>query len=74
MSEPSGQTRWQVPVGRVLGALIVLGAILTGAWVWRLSYVEPRTDDANVRANVVGHRAPRVGPARRAPRGRQPGR
>jgi multidrug efflux system membrane fusion protein len=22
-------------------------------WVWRLSYAEPRTDDANVRANVV---------------------
>src|SRR5262245_56580278 len=40
--------------GRVLGALIVLGAIATGTLAWWLTYVEPRTDDANVRANVVG--------------------
>ena len=41
-------------MGRVLGALIVLGAVATGFWVWRLTYVDPRTDDATVRANVVG--------------------
>ena len=45
---------WKAPVGRALGALIVLGAVVTGAWVLRLSYTEPRTDDASVRANVVG--------------------
>jgi len=40
--------------GRVLGALIVVVAITAIALVWHLSDVYPRTDDAAVRANVVG--------------------
>src|SRR5499433_2793305 len=40
--------------GRVLGVLIVAGAVVTSAVVWHLSDVHPRTDDAAVRANIVG--------------------
>ncbi len=54
MEGPARGARAKVVAGRVLGVLIVAGAIGLGAWVWRVSYVEPRTDDANVRANVVG--------------------
>ncbi len=46
--------------GRVVGALIVVAAVAAIAVVWRLSDVYPRTDDAAVRANVVGI-APHVG-------------
>ena len=41
-------------IGRGLGVLIVVGAVLTGLYAYRLSFVEPRTDYAAVRANVVG--------------------
>jgi multidrug resistance efflux pump len=41
-------------IGRALGAVIVLGAIVTSLWAWWLTYRHPRTDDAAVRANVVG--------------------
>lgn len=41
-------------IGRMLAVLIVLAAILLGAYVLRIYYVYPRTDDAYVRANVVG--------------------
>ena len=40
--------------GRVIGLLIVVSAIVVGLYVLRLYYVYPRTDDAYVRANVVG--------------------
>jgi membrane fusion protein, multidrug efflux system len=40
--------------GRIIGLLIVLGAAVVGLYVLRLYYVYPRTDDAYVRANVVG--------------------
>jgi membrane fusion protein, multidrug efflux system len=40
--------------GRIVGALIVLGAVAATAVVWRLNDVYPRTDDAAVRANIVG--------------------
>jgi membrane fusion protein, multidrug efflux system len=39
---------------RLFGLLIVAGAITSGAFVAHLYYVYPRTDDAYVRANVVG--------------------
>lgn len=48
--------------GRVLGLLIVLAAIALTIWVTRLYYVYPRTDDAYVRANVVGIAAHVSGP------------
>ena len=40
--------------GRIVGLLIVVSAIVVGLYVLRLYYVYPRTDDAYVRANVVG--------------------
>ena len=57
--EPSGAaprpSRLPLPlVGRVVGILIVLGALAASAVAWRLSDVHPRTDDAAVRANIVG--------------------
>ena len=48
--------------GRAIGALIVAAAIALGAYVARLYYVFPRTDDAYVRANVVGIAAHVSGP------------
>src|SRR5262245_27707850 len=41
-------------VGRTLGVAIVAGAVLASLWTWRHTYLHPRTDDASVRANVVG--------------------
>jgi multidrug resistance efflux pump len=40
--------------GRILGAAIVFAAIVSVLWVTRVGYARPRTDDATVRANVVG--------------------
>ncbi|MCX7112037.1 MAG: biotin/lipoyl-binding protein [Proteobacteria bacterium] len=40
-------------VGRTLGILIVVGAALTGVWVWNDNVSHPRTNDAMVRANIV---------------------
>jgi len=44
----------RILLGRVIGILIVLGAIVTGTLVWRINYQHPRTNDAMVRANIVG--------------------
>lgn len=41
-------------IGRILGILIVLGAVATGTQVWHINYQKPRTNDAMVRANIVG--------------------
>lgn len=41
-------------LGRIIGILIVLGALLTGMLAWRINYQHPRTNDAMVRANIVG--------------------
>ena len=41
-------------LGRIIGILIVLGALVTGTLVWRINYQHPRTNDAMVRANIVG--------------------
>jgi multidrug resistance efflux pump len=49
-------------IGRAIGLLIVLAAIVLGVYVTRLYYVYPRTDDAYVRANVVGIAAHVSGP------------
>ncbi|CAG0947003.1 Multidrug resistance protein MdtN [Anaerolineae bacterium] len=40
-------------LGRILGILIVAGAILTGILVWNDNLSHPRTNDAMVRANIV---------------------
>src|SRR5438094_9486239 len=41
-------------LGRALGVSIVVVAVLAGLYAYRLTFVQPRTDDAAVRANVVG--------------------
>jgi membrane fusion protein, multidrug efflux system len=41
-------------VGRTVGVLIVVGAVVMSIYVYRLNFRNPRTDDAAVRANVVG--------------------
>jgi multidrug efflux system membrane fusion protein len=41
-------------LGRALGMLIVVSALAASVYVYRLSFANPRTDDAAVRANVVG--------------------
>src|SRR5260370_615025 len=41
-------------LGRLLGIAIVAGAIMTSLWAWAVTYRHPRTDDAAVRANIVG--------------------
>ena len=41
-------------IGRTLGVLIVAAGVLAGLYAYRLQFVQPRTDDAAVRANVVG--------------------
>jgi multidrug efflux system membrane fusion protein len=48
--------------GRVIGIAIVVVAIVLGTYVARLYFVFPRTDDAFVRANVVGVAAHVSGP------------
>src|SRR5262249_58411004 len=59
MPEPSTATSDRTPVtlrlvGRVLGILLVVSALAATLLVWRLNDVYPRTDDAAVRANIVG--------------------
>ena len=46
--------RRRMILGRIIGVLIVLGAFVTGAFVWHINYKNPRTNDAMVRANIVG--------------------
>ncbi|MGZ0078799.1 efflux RND transporter periplasmic adaptor subunit [Methylomonas sp. YC3] len=41
-------------LGRLIGIAIVLGAVATGSLVWHINYQNPRTNDAMVRANIVG--------------------
>jgi multidrug efflux system membrane fusion protein len=41
-------------VGRILGLLIVVGAIAAGLAVWREIRINPQTDDAEVFANLIG--------------------
>jgi multidrug efflux system membrane fusion protein len=41
-------------VGRLLGLAIILGSISMAAYISREHYRQPRTNDANVRANIVG--------------------
>ncbi|MDX8128802.1 biotin/lipoyl-binding protein [Methylomonas sp. OY6] len=44
----------RILLGRIIGIAIVLGAAATGALVWHINYQNPRTNDAMVRANIVG--------------------
>ncbi|MBD9363591.1 efflux RND transporter periplasmic adaptor subunit [Methylomonas fluvii] len=44
----------RILLGRIIGIAIVLGAVATGSLVWHINYQYPRTNDAMVRANIVG--------------------
>ncbi len=59
---PSSESPGPRVIGRAIGLLIVLAAIALSIYVTRLYYVYPRTDDAYVRANVVGIAAHVSGP------------
>ena len=41
-------------IGRTIGVAIVIGAVAASIYAFRRTFVNPRTDDAAVRANVVG--------------------
>src|SRR4029077_4484503 len=41
-------------IGRIIGIAIVLGAVAASVYAFRLNFVRPRTDDAAIRANIVG--------------------
>lgn len=41
-------------LGRIVGVLIVLAAVATGSVTLWMTNVNPRTDDASVRANLIG--------------------
>lgn len=60
MSTTTTRDRARATLGRLIGVALVLGALATSVWVYALAFVHPRTDDAYVRANVVGI-APHVG-------------
>jgi multidrug efflux system membrane fusion protein len=40
--------------GKILSVFIVVAAVVLALWVWSIIERHPRTDDATVRANVVG--------------------
>jgi multidrug efflux system membrane fusion protein len=50
---------WRKSAGRIFSLLVICGAVALVLWVWGIVEHHPRTDDAVVRANVVGI-APRV--------------
>ena len=41
-------------IGRIIGVAIVIGAVAASIYAIRVNFVSPRTDDAAVRANIVG--------------------
>ncbi len=49
-----GESIARLASARVLSVLIIAAAIVVGIYVTRIYYVYPRTDDAYVRANIVG--------------------
>ncbi|MEE7627981.1 biotin/lipoyl-binding protein [Methylobacter sp. Wu8] len=53
-NDHSVNLKQRIMLGRIIGTLIVLGAFSTGMLVWHINYQHPRTNDAMVRANIVG--------------------
>src|SRR6266436_5192331 len=54
MDEGTRAALARLGLGRARGVSIVVVAVLAGLYAYRLTFVQPRTDDAAVRANVVG--------------------
>jgi len=58
-ARPGTRDGWRKPAGLIVSVLAIVGAIDLTLTVWGITERHPRTDDAIVRANVVGI-APRV--------------
>src|SRR5262245_55964129 len=58
-ARPGTREDWRKPAGLIVSVLAIAGAVVLTLAVWRIIERHPRTDDAIVRANVVGI-APRV--------------
>jgi len=56
---PDRPNEWRKPVGIIVSIVAIFGAVVLTLIVWNVMKGHPRTDDAVVRANVVGI-APRV--------------
>src|SRR5258705_647370 len=54
MDGGTGAASARLVLGRALGVSIVVVGVLAGLYAYRLTFVRPRTDDAAVRANIVG--------------------
>jgi len=54
-----GQGQWRKPAGAIISIAVILGTVILALWVWAIVEHHPRTNDAFVRANVIGM-APRI--------------
>src|SRR6266446_4009936 len=50
---PSSQHPWARRLGRILSGTLVLAAVLLGYFIYKLYYINPRTNDAYVHANTA---------------------
>jgi membrane fusion protein, multidrug efflux system len=41
-------------IGRTIGVAVIIAAVAASIYAFRLNFVRPRTDDAAIRANIVG--------------------
>jgi membrane fusion protein, multidrug efflux system len=50
---PTSQHPWGRRIGRLLSGILILAAVLSGYFIYRLYFTNPRTDDAYVHANTA---------------------
>ena len=51
---PPTRDAWQKTAAPIISLVVISGAVILVLWVWSIVERHPRTDDAVVRANVVG--------------------
>jgi membrane fusion protein, multidrug efflux system len=51
---PAKNDAWRKVAGQIISLVVIFGAVVLVLWVWSVTEHYPRTDDAVVRANVVG--------------------
>ncbi len=51
---PADAGPWRKPAGVIVSIVVILGAVALSLYAWDVSERHPRTDDAILRANVVG--------------------